>query len=138
MQMYAREWSIKFNKFNPPKHVKFIKAAVLQLADRQGRPLYILFSNPFLILFRCGVERFIAGPYHKHNNNYGFVSEDDRYNFLTWAIFFIVCRNTPQAFSHFTYEASSHSLLVCDIQGVGDMYTDPQVHTMDGMEIDRR
>jgi hypothetical protein len=46
-----------------------------------------------------------------------------------------VTRNTPQAFSHFTYEASSHSLLVCDVQGVGDMYTDPQVHTMDGNDL---
>jgi hypothetical protein len=44
MQMYAREWSVKFNKFNTPKHVKFIKAAVLQLADRPGRPLYSFIS----------------------------------------------------------------------------------------------
>jgi elongation factor 2 kinase len=77
----------------------------------------IFFHN--LLTVRCGVERFIDGPYHKHNNNYGFVSEDDR--------------NTPQAFSHFTYEASNHSVLICDIQGVGDMYTDPQVHTRDGI-----
>ena len=47
-------------------------------------------------------------------------------------IFFFFSRNTPQAFSHFTYELSQHSLLICDIQGVGDMYTDPQVHTTDG------
>jgi elongation factor 2 kinase len=61
------------------------------------------------LLNRCGVERFIDGPYRKHNNNFGFVSEEER--------------NTPQAFSHFTYEISNHKLLVCDIQGVGDMYT---------------
>jgi len=36
-------------------------------------------------------------------------------------------RNTPQAFSHFTYVASNGEHLVTDIQGVGDMYTDPQV-----------
>jgi elongation factor 2 kinase len=41
-------------------------------------------------------------------------------------------RNTPQAFSHFTYESSDHMVLVCDIQGVGDVYTDPQMHTLDG------
>lgn len=59
----------------------------------------------FLVLFicRCAVERFIDGPYRKHNNNYGFVNEDER--------------STPQAFSHFTYEASQHTALVCDIQG---------------------
>lgn len=39
-------------------------------------------------------------------------------------------RNTPQAFSHFTYEASARTMIVVDIQGVGDMYTDPQIHTI--------
>ncbi len=65
----------------------------------------------------CGVERFIEGPYKKYNNNYDWVSPDDR--------------NTPQAFSHFTYESSNRTLLVCDIQGVGDLYTDPQIHSID-------
>lgn len=45
------------------------------------------------------------------------------------------CRHTPQAFSHFTFERSGHELIVVDIQGVGDLYTDPQIHTMDGMCI---
>lgn len=36
--------------------------------------------------------------------------------------------NTPQAFSHFTYCHSGGKLLICDIQGVGDKYTDPQIH----------
>ena len=36
-----------------------------------------------------------------------------------------------QAFSHFTFERSGHQLIVVDIQGVGDLYTDPQVHTAD-------
>jgi hypothetical protein len=30
------------------------------------------------------------------------------------------------AFSHFTWEASGRTLMVCDIQGVGDLWTDPQ------------
>ena len=41
-------------------------------------------------------------------------------------------RNTPSAFAHFSYEASNKRLLVCDIQGVGDLYTDPQIHTYHG------
>ncbi len=36
-------------------------------------------------------------------------------------------RYTCAAFSHFTYEASKHEILICDLQGVGDLYTDPQV-----------
>ena len=30
------------------------------------------------------------------------------------------------------YTASNKRLLVCDIQGVGDLYTDPQIHTYHG------
>jgi len=67
------------------------------------------------------VEPYILGEYRKHNNNFGSVSDDER--------------NTPQAFSHFTYEASNHELLAVDIQGVGDLYTDPQIHTLNGNDF---
>lgn len=39
-----------------------------------------------------------------------------------------------QAFSHFTFERSGHKLIVVDIQGVEDLYTDPQIHTAEGKE----
>ena len=39
-----------------------------------------------------------------------------------------------QAFSHFTFERSGHKLIVVDIQGVEDLYTDPQIHTDNGKE----
>jgi len=120
--MYAKEWAKKFNSYRPPKKVEFLKAYVLELVDRETRPMYI-FIHLFLLSLSisntipsCGVERYIAGEYRKHNNNYGYVSEDER--------------NTPQAFSHFTYHGSNHTVLVCDIQGVGDLYTDPQMHTI--------
>lgn len=103
MQMEARMWAQKFNERGPPKSVDFIAAYVLELVDRPGQPL-------------CGVEKFIPGTYVKWNNNWDWSDE---------------VRNTPQAFSHFTWEASGHSLLVCDLQGVGDLWTDPQIHTAD-------
>jgi len=37
-----------------------------------------------------------------------------------------------QAFSHFTFERSGHQLIIVDIQGVGDLWTDPQIHTATG------
>lgn len=73
----------------------------------------------------CCVEDYIPGLYVKYSNNSGFVgtetsTTEDRE------------RNTPQAFSHFTFVASDYKLMVVDIQGVNDNYTDPQIHTADG------
>ncbi|GAB5359294.1 hypothetical protein AAMO2058_000531900 [Amorphochlora amoebiformis] len=104
-QTIAKYYAEKFNFYHPPKKVDFIKACVLELIQREGNPI-------------VGVEKFIPGPYRKHNSNYGYVSDEER--------------NTPQAFSHFSWEASGHTLLVCDIQGVGDLYTDPQIHHISG------
>jgi len=105
MQAVAAYFATKYNSYNPPKKVKFLKACVLELNQREGSPV-------------CGVERFISGHYKKYNNNTGWVSEDDR--------------NTPGTFSHFSYVASDGELLICDIQGVGDIYTDPQIHSRNG------
>lgn len=43
-----------------------------------------------------------------------------------------IAYHSLQAFSHFTFERSGHQLSVVDIQGVGDLYTDPQIHTESG------
>lgn len=62
------------------------------------------------------LEVHLEGEYRKYSNNDGQVSGT---------------RNTPQAFSHWTYEKSQHDFVIIDIQGVNDIYTDPQVHTKD-------
>lgn len=105
MQCLARYIASKFNRCNPPKRVDFLEAFVVELVEREGTPV-------------CGVETFISGSYRKHNGNFGYVSEDER--------------STPQAFSHFSWHASGGTALVCDIQGVSDLYTDPQVHSVSG------
>jgi hypothetical protein len=56
----------------------------------------------------------MEGEFRKYSNNDGLTQHN---------------RNTPQAFSHFTYEKSDHQLVIVDIQGVDDWYTDPQIHT---------
>lgn len=104
LQAHCAHYARLYNSYNPPKRVDFIKAWVLELTERNGT--------------LCAVEPYISGEYRKHNNNFGCVSDDER--------------NTPQSFSHFTYEASNHQLLAVDIQGVGDLYTDPQIHTLNG------
>ena len=37
-----------------------------------------------------------------------------------------------QTFSHYTYEASDGKIMCVDVQGVGDLYTDPQFHSAEG------
>eukprot|EP01103_Thecamoeba_quadrilineata_P015906 TRINITY_DN5166_c0_g1_i2.p1 TRINITY_DN5166_c0_g1~~TRINITY_DN5166_c0_g1_i2.p1 ORF type:complete len:168 (-),score=28.83 TRINITY_DN5166_c0_g1_i2:164-667(-) len=106
--MYCKEFAKKFNLLNPPKKIDFIDAFVVVLCDRNDQPGW-------------SVEKFMEGHYRKHNNNYGYVSGKGR--------------NTPQAFSHWTYESSNRKFLVCDIQGVGDLYTDPQIHTTEDLPV---
>eukprot|EP00434_Breviolum_minutum_P017525 symbB.v1.2.015467.t1/scaffold1158.1/size134810/4 len=106
MQMIAKSYAERFNACSPPKKVDFLEASVLQLPDRDGSTLCRDFA----------VEAYLDGSFTKHSSNSGFVADD-------------VVRNTPHAFSHFTFEASSAEQIVVDIQGVDDLYTDPQIHT---------
>jgi len=108
MQMDAKLWGEEYNRHNPPKKVDIFMETVYEFPQRPGSPLF-------------HVEHFIEGNYVKYNSNSGFVDNNQ-------------CRQTPQAFSHFTFECSGHELIVVDIQGCGDLYTDPQIHTLQGTE----
>ncbi|CAH1794993.1 unnamed protein product [Owenia fusiformis] len=107
LQMDAKLWGEEYNRHNPPKKVDIFQMSILEFQNREGCPLYHL-------------EHFIEGEYVKYNSNSGFVDEH--------------IRRTPHAFSHFTFERSGHQLIVVDIQGVGDLYTDPQIHTSSGTD----
>ncbi|KAH7943570.1 hypothetical protein HPB52_009226 [Rhipicephalus sanguineus] len=108
LQMDAKLWAEEFNRHNPPKKVDIFQVSIIEFVERPGSPLYHM-------------EHFIEGSYIKYNSNSGFISSQ-------------ATRLTPHAFSHFTFERSGHELLVVDIQGVGDLYTDPQIHTAHGSE----
>jgi len=110
LQMDAKLWAEEYNRHNPPKKVDIFSMGVIELIDRAQAPLF-------------HIEHYIDGEYIKYNSNSGFV--DDRHG---------PERMTPQALSHFTFERSGHQLVVVDIQGVGDLYTDPQIHTAGGSE----
>ncbi|MFH4980079.1 hypothetical protein AB6A40_006788 [Gnathostoma spinigerum] len=105
LQMDSKLWAEEFNRHNPPKKIDIFQMSVLEFVDSEDHSLYHL-------------EHFIEGEYVKYNSNSGYVTE--------------LARSTPQAFSHFTFERSGHQLIVVDIQGVDDLYTDPQIHTADG------
>lgn len=111
MYMVAAHWGRLYNTLDPPKKIKYVPAAVLELPQRRPRPLMF------------ALEPMLVGTFCKHNNNYGFVARRSRW--------------TPQAFSHFTYAASEGNVLIVDIQGVEDIYTDPQILTRDGVGYGR-
>lgn len=113
-----------------------MQMCVVEMTDRPGKPLFHL-------------EHYIEGKYIKYNSNSGFVRDDNIR--LTPQVSrprlplppppagpppFLLTGAVPlQAFSHFTFERSGHQLIVVDIQGVGDLYTDPQIHTEKGTDF---
>jgi len=107
LQMDAKLWGEEYNRHHPPKQVDIFQMSIIEFINRDEKPLYHL-------------EHFIEGDYIKYNSNSGFVDEN--------------LRLTPQAFSHFTFERSGHKLIIVDVQGVGDLWTDPQIHTDDGLD----
>lgn len=111
LQYEASHWSSRFNDHNPPKKINFIRAYAVEFPDREGKPWF-------------AVERYIFGNdmygagFTKHNTNAGFVDDD-------------LHRITPQVFSAFSFYESQGTRLVADIQGVGNLFTDPQVLSSD-------
>uniref|UniRef100_A0A7S4QDH5 Alpha-type protein kinase domain-containing protein n=2 Tax=Ditylum brightwellii TaxID=49249 RepID=A0A7S4QDH5_9STRA len=107
LQYEAAHWAEKFNDADPPRKIDFIRAYAMEFPDRPNSPVF-------------AVERFIAGKgsygagFTKHNTNSGFVDLD-------------LHRITPQVFSAYSFYASQGTRLVADIQGIGDLYTDPQI-----------
>lgn len=63
-------------------------------------------------------EPYIEGEYNKYNNNNRWINEAN-----------LAMGEVAQAFSHFTWQETLGHLLVVDIQGVGGIFTDPQIHS---------
>ncbi|XP_063044458.1 transient receptor potential cation channel subfamily M member 7 [Engraulis encrasicolus] len=97
----------------------------LTFAFNQMRPKSIPYSPRFLEVFLLychsagqwfAIEECITGEFRKFNNNNG--DEIVPTNLL---------EETMLAFSHWTYEYTRGELLVLDLQGVGEILTDPSV-----------
>ncbi|XP_055010390.1 transient receptor potential cation channel subfamily M member 7 isoform X1 [Boleophthalmus pectinirostris] len=100
-------------------------AQKLTFAFNQIRPKTIPYSPRFLEVFLLychsagqwfAIEECITGEFRKFNNNNG--EEIVPTNLL---------EETMLAFSHWTYEYTRGELLVLDLQGVGEILTDPSV-----------
>ncbi|CAM9907567.1 unnamed protein product [Lampetra planeri] len=89
------------------------------------KPKSIPYSPRFLEVFLLychaagqwfAIEEFVNGEFRKFNNNTG--EEGQAANLLEESLL---------AFSHWTYEYTRGELLVLDLQGVGEILTDPSV-----------
>lgn len=120
--LYARH----FNEALPEQYprIAYVPAFIVEFVDRPGRPV-------------CGCElRLSGGTFKKYNNNVGAVcavSPEEAADLSRTS----TLQNwdptaTAQAFSHFSWEHSGAQVLICDIQGVENRFTDPQIHTMSG------
>uniref|UniRef100_A0A6B2L0Y9 Alpha-type protein kinase domain-containing protein n=1 Tax=Arcella intermedia TaxID=1963864 RepID=A0A6B2L0Y9_9EUKA len=109
VQMISRYYGQLYDAEDTPKKVDMIPAHMIRMINRPNKDLY------------C-IEPQIDGEYIKYNTNGGFIDS------VHW-------HNTPHAFSHFTFEKSGRTLMIVDIQGVGDVYTDPQIHTSERKNI---
>merc|ERR1719422_819739 len=105
-QMVAEGQAQEFNKACAAKglehRVAFLPVAMVRLDGVSG-PVCL--------------EPYLAGDYVKHSDNFGHTETEDE---------------VASAFSYWTYVKSGGLMVVCDIQGVGSFYTDPQIHTFDG------
>lgn len=80
-----------------------------------------------------GMEPRLAGNFTKYTSNFGDVYEtNERYIPPEEDRQRRRILDAVEAFSHFTIVESGGSMLVCDLQGVKDLLTDPQIHTRDG------
>eukprot|EP01059_Diplonema_ambulator_P017601 TRINITY_DN29615_c0_g1_i1.p1 TRINITY_DN29615_c0_g1~~TRINITY_DN29615_c0_g1_i1.p1 ORF type:complete len:359 (+),score=60.77 TRINITY_DN29615_c0_g1_i1:117-1193(+) len=106
-QCVADTFAQAYNRQGVEHKVSFLACYVVIMAKRGPNGEKTVFT----------MEPMLRGIYEKHNNNVGQTFTDNP---------------TAEAFSHFTYVYSGHRLLVCDLQGVGGMYTDPQIHSVGG------
>ena len=102
-ECYAQEFNKCCSQAGLPFSIAFLPVSVVKMDE---------FEEPLCL------EPYLAGDYVKHSDNAGHTETDDE---------------VAAAFSYFSYILSDKLLVVCDIQGVGTFYTDPQIHTADGV-----
>ena len=110
-QALCKAFSLEFNALTETPHhsIDFVTTACLVPRHSDADTCMAL-------------EPYIPGTYVKYNNNAGWVNDalaDDPFH------------QAAQAFSHFTFERSRGRFLVADLQGVGQVLTDPAIHTSD-------
>merc|ERR1711879_331209 len=107
--LVSTSYAEKFNAQGPPKMIKFASVALIKLDVPWEGAQYL------------SIEEQLPGKFLKFNSNGSFVNEKQK-------------SRTAQAFSHFSYQASSKRIMVTDIQGTklednSFLFTDPAIHS---------
>jgi Alpha-kinase family/Protein kinase domain len=112
-QALCKAFALEFNALVRDKHsIDFVM--MVYLKGKEGTT-----SSDSMCI---SLESFLPGKIVKYNNNTSYVNEEipnDPFN------------QAAQAFSHFTFERSQGRVLVCNLEGVGKLMTDPIIHTVD-------
>jgi elongation factor 2 kinase len=130
----TRQLAAQYNSKEPPKRVAVLGASLLELFRGDGAVNGVYF-----------LEHYLLGQFEKHSSNFGFVGRQleaepapesgdtahTRVGVLQRASLLRNPRQTPHSFSYFSWHASGGREVVADVQGVGDIYTDPQIHSLD-------
>eukprot|EP01051_Picozoa_sp_SAG22_P015603 SAG22_NODE_2064_length_3060_cov_3.006754_1_plen_457_part_00 len=118
MQELVRRLARQFNGRDPPVKIDVLEAAILSIPAGPDRAEGLVGA----------IEAYIEGEFVKYNDpggylvglQQGFSTKGNR------------VRQTPLAFSHFSWHESGGQQLVADVQGVHDLYTDPQILSPEG------
>ncbi|KAL6852486.1 hypothetical protein ACO1O0_007031 [Amphichorda felina] len=120
IQALCKAFALEFNALVGPEYsIDFIVTTCLQGTSASATSSG---EGEFISLEPYIGGAHVADAYVKYNGNNSYVNSaipDDKVNIAA------------QAFSHFTFERSWGTLLVCDLQGVGRVLTDPAIHTLD-------
>ncbi|KAJ6226979.1 eukaryotic elongation factor 2 kinase-related [Anaeramoeba flamelloides] len=125
----ARNYAKRFLSEGPPRSVDFVIPFVLdfrnlnpQFGSRNNRHNNVNIkyakseiSNLPLNSLICNGEIFLQGTFRRYTNNWNYKN-------------MLYADKTVFAFSHFTYDRSNEKLMIVDLQGVGNILTDPAIH----------
>lgn len=121
---------VKIRNSDLPENMRTVAAAA-----QFGKDSFFTFRTTDKNEVTFAMEYKLKGTFTKYNNNFGEIYEQsDAKRKMTpeeeakrSRVF-----KFSEAFSHLSIEESGGSMLVCDLQGVNDFFTDPQIHTEDG------
>lgn len=124
-QRIAYDFNNRIVNFLPDTRllINFVNTYIYELKDYKGLP-HINSSQNMCHQRFISVENYIDGEYSKFNNNSGWI--DKRLNHSS---------QVAQAFSHFSWQITKGYLMIVDLQGVGGVLTDPQIHCIDSKKF---